>query len=100
MTPNAQANLTSLIEQILRQGGSYPQWYAGIANDPEKRLFEDHKVNRQYGWAWRRLASDSEARDVEDALFSLGCKGGPGGGDATTKTAYVYKITTTTFEST
>jgi len=74
-------------------------WYAGIAADPRDRLFSDHNVNETNGqWAFDTCSTDTDARAVEAAMLKLGCKGGGGGGDHTTKSCYVYFITNSTVE--
>lgn len=80
-------------------GGAPSAWYAGIASDPRQRLFNDHNVAEQGGtWIYRTCSTDDDARIVEDALIRMGCKGGGGGGDASTKAVYAYKITPHTAE--
>ena len=82
-----------------RQGGPYGNWYAGIASDIEQRLFSDHNVPRKNHWfIYREAFNVDDAREVEQYLFSLGCKGGPGGGDDSTKLVYAYLISATTRE--
>ena len=74
-------------------------WYAGIAADPRDRLFNGHGVDEKTGqWAFDTCATSDGARAVEDALLKLGCKGGGGGGDDSTKSCYVYFITSSTRE--
>lgn len=74
-------------------------WYAGIAADSKDRLFNGHGVDEKNGqWAYDTCATSADARAVEDALLKLGCKGGGGGGDNTTRSCYVYFITSTTRE--
>lgn len=74
-------------------GGTYREWYVGIAADPRDRLFNGHGV-REKGDAWilRRAESAEVARRVERYFVkTLGTDGGPGGGDASTKAVYAYK---------
>lgn len=81
-------------EYIRKNGGTYTQWYAGVASDPKKRLFNDHNVN-EHADNWihsRQLGNDTSARSVEQHFLAKGCKGAPGGGDYTTCCAYAYKI--------
>ena len=77
---------------IDKRGGPYSSWYAGIAADPKDRLFNEHgvKENGDY-WTYRTCSSSDEARRVEKYLNDLGCDGGGGGGDASTKAVYAYK---------
>jgi len=74
------------------------EWYAGIASDPQRRLFSEHGVNKDGAWAFCECNNSDIARAVEADLLRLGCKGGTGGGDNTTKSCYVYLITRDTIE--
>jgi hypothetical protein len=84
---------------IRNSGRPYRDWYFGIASDNEKRLFNDHSVDREKG-QWIHWLADTAAiaREVEKVFHDAGCKGGPGGGDNTTRGAYAYVITPTTVE--
>lgn len=85
---------------IQKVGGSYHNWYVGIAKDPRSRLFNDHNVSEQYGsWIFCEAFSDASAREVESFfLEQKGTQGGPGGGDEDTRFVYAYRITNTTKE--
>jgi hypothetical protein len=103
MSTTAQLTKADIIQGVLEYvrkcGGTYAQWYIGIATDAETRLFNDHSVDKANGaWIYRRCASSGEARAVEDYFLLLGMKGGPGGGDATTKIVYAYRIMSSTRE--
>ena len=66
-------------------------WYAGIAADADKRLFNDHNVSKQNGrWIRMKAISADVARAAEKALHELGYDGGPGGGDDDTVFVYAY----------
>ena len=74
-------------------------WYVGIAADARARLFDDHKVNEKGGtWIYREAENHTIAREIESAYHDAGCKGGPGGGDSSTRTVYAYVITSYTVE--
>ena len=94
-------------EQIIKEITDYlfvkcniKKWnevYVGIAKDPEKRLFNEHKVKRQGGiWIYCPANSSTCAREVEKTLTAQGADGGPGGGDDDTTYVYAYKKTTDT----
>jgi hypothetical protein len=69
----------------------YPSWYAGIASDARKRLFEEHGVSEKDDyWIYRQCSSDQATRNVEEALLKLGCDGASGGGDESTTSVYAY----------
>lgn len=85
---------------IRKNGGVYSAWYCGIASDPRKRLFTEHKVDEKNGARiYCDCGTDTVARRVEDHFVKKGCKGGGGGGDWSTRYVYTYKITPTTCES-
>jgi hypothetical protein len=91
-TPNEAYRF--LVDYMNRNSGAYSDWYAGIAADPKDRLESGHGVSKE--GAWEFVPTSDEARQVEQALFTLGCDGGPGGGDDTTNGIYVYRKTRTT----
>jgi hypothetical protein len=63
------------------------------------RRNRDHSVDEKTGaWIFRNAGSDLIAREVENYLLSMGCKGGDGGGGPTTRFVYAYRITRTTRE--
>lgn len=73
-------------------GGSYREWYVGIASDVRKRLFMDHNVHEKGdAWIFRDCGMDMVARSVEKYFIDKGCDGGSGGGDQTTKYVYAYR---------
>lgn len=79
---------------------SFPagQWYVGITNDANNRLFTQHKVDQQGVWAMYSCISHEVARQIERVLLSNGMRGGSGGGDESSLTVYVYLITDHTDE--
>ena len=87
--------VTKIIEYVASNGGSYSDWYAGIASDPKDRLFNSHGVQEHSGvWIYAPADSSQAARDAEQHLISrLGTDGGPGGGDLSTTWVYAYKKT-------
>lgn len=77
----------------------YGEWYVGVAAAPRARLFDDHAVKEKSdAWIFHGCATSREAREIEDHFLAQGAKGGPGGGDATTKSVYAYKIAPHTIE--
>ena len=103
MAGTATATKSTIISDIkaymAKCGGGYGEWYVGIAADAEKRLFNDHGVNKNSGaWIWIRAASSDDARAAEKSLLALGMKGGCGGGDDDSDCVYAYRITSTTKE--
>lgn len=82
------ADINSFLSKI---GGHYSDYYVGITNDIERRLFNEHKVKNCY--IYRTGKTDEISRDVEKHYLDKGCKGGSGGGDEDSKIVYCYKIT-------
>ena len=69
----------------------YSDFYVGITNDVNKRMFADHQVNKDNDW-WIYCKADSEdiARDVENYYLELGMKGDTGGGNPENPPLFVY----------
>jgi hypothetical protein len=81
------------------RGGDFPQWYVGITDSPERRLFKEHAVEKEGGvWIYNRCVSSETARAVERHFLALGMKGDEGGGDDESAYVYAYKITRHTVE--
>ena len=100
MTVKTVNEVRSEIDNYIQKcGGSYRDWYCGIASDPKKRLFVDHNVDKGNGyWIHRDAGSENTARQIEQYFINKGCKGGGGGGDYSTRHVYAYKITNSTRE--
>lgn len=82
---------------IAERGGQWADWYVGITKDIACRLFRDHRVSvHENTWIWCEAANSESARAVEIHFLILGCDGGPGGGDATSKFIYAYQRTSQT----
>lgn len=71
----------------------YSDFYIGITNDIERRLFGEHNVSRKGDWwIYRTANSESHARTVEKHFLNKGMKGGTGGGNADCVYVYCYEI--------
>lgn len=92
MENRKQEIIKEIKEHIASRGGSYADWYVGIATDPQERLFKDHKVNKDTDKWIRRLAdSEKQAREIEDYFVNtLKTDGGTGGGINPTS-VYAYR---------
>ncbi len=88
----AQKIIQDFEEYMTKYGGSYDVWYIGITSDINQRLFVEHQVHEN-GDVWIYTPADSNeiARSVEKYFVDLGCDGGTGGGDNSSKTVYSYK---------
>ncbi len=71
------------------EGAHYPAWYVGITDNPERRLYEQHRVDRQdRRTVCVNAGSFMRAREIEEYFLKLGTAGGGGGG--TTESTFVY----------
>lgn len=95
MIQNYNEAVNSINNYILKCGGSYANWYVGIASSPRDRLFTDHSVNEQNDyWIYIQCPDSDIARRVEDYFDNiLGTEGDTGGGNNTTVFVYAHKIT-------
>jgi len=99
MASDKETIISDIKSHVANNGGSYSQWYVGIATDPKQRLFNDHAVKEKGdAWIYRRCASSDVARTVEKYFLAQGIKGGPGGGDDNSDYVYAYKIAGHTVE--
>lgn len=95
-----------IIAEIKRHFGftflsDYSDFYVGITNDVERRLFTEHNVSeKDDSWIWCQAMNKDTAQKVEEYFLSLGMKGDTGGGTAESVIVYCYKITDTSVEST
>jgi hypothetical protein len=77
----------------------YSDFYIGITNDIERRLFSEHNVPQNEHWRiYRPEDNESHARVVEKHFLDKGMKGGTGGGNADCVYVYCYEITNLTVE--
>ena len=85
--------------QIATYGGGHSAWYVGISSDPNDRLLSGHNATSEHNAALYWDATNEEtARVIEDHFLDKGCQGGTGGGDASSRYVYVYKVTSLTRE--
>ncbi len=77
----------------------YSDFYVGITNNADRRLFIEHNVSKENAWWIYRTAPNSEiARRVENHFIKKGMRGGNGGGDNTSNIVYCYAVGPTTIE--
>lgn len=89
------------INEHLTKSGKryYSDFYIGITDDIERRLFKEHNVSRENSWWIYRTATDAEtARRVEKYFLSKGMRGAPSGGNDSSDTVYCYAVGSTTVE--
>lgn len=77
----------------------YSDFYIGITNDIERRLFSEHKVSKTNGWwIWCESLDKSVAQEIEEYYLDKGMKGDTGGGQDDSRYVYCYEITRYTEE--
>jgi hypothetical protein len=95
-----QQIVADLLAHMRLCGGLMRDWYVGIAADARDRLFSGHGVKQVTdSWIFRLAHSHLDARAVEEYFHkTIGTRGGPGGGDASTCSVYAYRIAPHTTE--
>lgn len=84
---------------MVKHGAHYHQFYIGIASDPKDRLINGHNITNDVpNIYWTTPLNTDIVRAIEKYFLEKGCKGGPGGGDDTTRYIYTYLITPQTRE--
>ena len=74
-------------------------YYVGITNDIERRLFTEHNVSRENAWwIYREAVDKATAQSVEEYYLDKGMKGDTGGGTDDSVFVYCYEITSSTKE--
>lgn len=77
----------------------YNEFYVGVTNDPERRMFMEHRVSKDKQWYICLTADTSNiAREVEKHYLDLGMRGAAGGGDDSARYIYAYTIEQYTVE--
>lgn len=100
MTKDFETIVTEMQEHLARSGKKYySDFYIGITNDVERRMFQEHNVPKDKNWwIYRTAQSAEEARKVEAHFLKLGMRGDKGGGDSTSNIVYCYAVSPTTIE--
>ena len=100
MSYTEQQIVSEIKTHIQKSGLNFRDWYVGIAQDPQTRLFSDHNVSRASGWwIYRTAPTSTEARNIEAHFVNvLGTDGGTGGGDFLSRAVYAYAKATATRE--
>ena len=77
----------------------WSDYYVGITNDIERRLFTEHNVSKNNAWWIYREATDkATAQEVEEYYLAKGMNGDTGGGTEDSVFVYCYEIPNTTNE--
>lgn len=95
------AKTIEVIDEHLQKDSKkfYFEYYVGITDDIERRLFTEHKVPKENHWyIWVKTDDPSIARKVEDHYLKLGMEGDKGGGNDKSIYVYCYSIAQFTVE--
>ena len=83
-----------ILAYIKEFGGSFEDYYVGVADDPQRALFEIHGLDRDRDpWLYKQLLTFQAARTVQDYFLGrLKTDGVPVlDGDENCDCVYVYK---------
>ena len=100
MAKTAQEIVNDIDAHLQKSSAKYfSDFYIGITNDIDRRLFDEHNVATGGHWyIYRNAIDDEHARAVEKHYLEKGMKGGDGGGDNNSTYVYCYRISSTTNE--
>ena len=100
MKKNFETIVAEIQEHLAKSGKKYySDFYIGITNNVERRLFHEHNVPKDKNWWIFRTAQNvEEARKVEEYFLKQGMRGDKGGGDSTSNIVYCYAVSPTTIE--
>lgn len=93
--------IVSKINEHLKNSSKryYSDFYIGITDNIERRLFGEHNVSKQGQWYIHAQADNIDiARDVEKHFLDKGMQGDDGGGNDTSVYVYCYEVTQNTIE--
>ena len=61
----------AIVLYLFNNGGVFSDWFVGVTADPENRLFNEHKVNKEKGlWIYRKASCLKDALIVKEALVT------------------------------
>lgn len=93
--------IKQMITEHLKNSGRryYSEFYIGISDDAQSRLFNDHHVEKENSW-WLFTTADSQetALAVKQYYMNLGMRGDENSGNGNSKMVYCYAVTPLTTE--
>lgn len=100
MSKTAQEIVNDIDAHLQKSSAKYfSDFYIGITNDIDRRLFNEHNVPTENHWyIYRNAINDEHSRAVEKHYLDKGMQGGGGGGDDSATYVYCYKISSITNE--
>ena len=98
---NTREQIIEFFNKHLASSGRryYSDFYIGITNDVNRRLFQEHNVNKEtMWWAYSTACTKEDAEAVERHFLEKGMKGNTGGVNDESTIVYCYAITPTTVD--
>lgn len=78
---------------------TYSDYYVGITNDIDRRLFREHRVSRIFdSYVCYEAIDKNAAQAVEEHFLGKGMVGDTGGGTEHSVYVYCYRITENTMQ--
>lgn len=95
---NAKTINEVILNHIKQDSGKYySDYYSGITDDIQRRLFNEHNVSPKNDcWIYRKADTIYDARSAEEQLLAKGMQGDSGGGSDNSVFVYCYRITSST----
>jgi hypothetical protein len=95
MAKNKEEIMREIKNYMENEEGEYSDWYVGISQDAQNRLFNEHQISEEEDlWIIEEAYSVDDARFIEHYFVEmLDTDGGPGGGDEDAVMVYAYKKT-------
>lgn len=87
--------LYNAIDEHLKKSNRqyYREFYCGITDNIERRLFGEHNVSKENGfWIYGPADDINVAREVEKHYLDLGMQGNTGGGNEDSIWVYCYLV--------
>ena len=90
-----EKEIVNNIETFISENGEPDSFYIGVTSNPKKRLFEDHKVNRDNsnGYIYFQCSHHISARSIKEHFIkNIKIKGNMNKREKSNNFIYVYKI--------
>ena len=100
MAKDFQTIIDEIQKHLAKSGRRYySDFYIGITNNVEQRMFKEHNVSKDNAWWIYRTAQTPDiAQEVEKHFLSYGMRGDHKGGNTTSNIVYCYAVSPTTTE--
>lgn len=98
---NTKKQIIDLFNKHLALSGRryYSEFYIGVTNDVNRRLFQEHNVKKEtMWWAYSTASAKKDAEAVERHFLKKGMKGNKRKGTDESTIVYCYAITPTTVD--